>query len=202
MPRPAKHAASSATVHIHVRDLAQMFNSLDASPFWDRDLDRGAAAFIEEEFRERPSAQTWHLNVHTQSGQADVDSLQTALTSYYERLANSARIELRDQLRTSQLALLGGLALFALLMSAREILLAAMTGLPTVLDEGLIILAWLTLWRPAESLAYEWVPLHRRRRLYERLSRIRVALRWSDQTVARQHTKTKPAGTEFHTQPA
>jgi len=54
--RHGKAGGSTASVSIHVRDLAQMFNSLDPSPFWDRDLDRAAAEFIEEEFRERRSA--------------------------------------------------------------------------------------------------------------------------------------------------
>jgi hypothetical protein len=47
--RGARHRVGSATVNIHVRDVAQLFNSLDPSPFWDRDLDRDAATFIEEE---------------------------------------------------------------------------------------------------------------------------------------------------------
>jgi hypothetical protein len=35
-----KKGAGTATVSVHVRDFAQLFNSLDPSPFWDRDLDR------------------------------------------------------------------------------------------------------------------------------------------------------------------
>ena len=57
-----------ATVSIHVRHLAQLFNSLDPSPFWDRDLDREAAEFIEEEFSEKRAERAWHLHVHTNEG--------------------------------------------------------------------------------------------------------------------------------------
>ena len=35
---------------------SQLFNSLDPSPFWDRDLDRSAAELIEDEFRDKQSA--------------------------------------------------------------------------------------------------------------------------------------------------
>jgi hypothetical protein len=35
-----------------------MFNSLDPAPFWDRDLDREAAGFIEEEFSDKPPRST------------------------------------------------------------------------------------------------------------------------------------------------
>ena len=178
MHLPAPRAASAATVSIHVRDLAQLFNSLDPSPFWDRDLDHVAAQFIEEEFNEKRSAQTWHLHVHTAAGEALAADLQPAVEHYYERLASSARSRLHEQMRLGQLALLGGIAIFLLAMSARTILASALQGgAPRMLDEGLIILAWLALWRPTESLVYGWVPLYRRRRLYERLAAIRVSVR-------------------------
>ena len=54
---PRRHRDGAAIVNIHIRDLSQLFNSLDPSPFWDRDLDREAAQFIEEEFSEKLSAE-------------------------------------------------------------------------------------------------------------------------------------------------
>lgn len=168
----------TATVSVHVRDIGQLFNSLDPSPFWDRDLDREAASFIEEEFSEKQSADQWHLHVHAAGGAASAQDLQAAVENYYTRLANSARRDLREHLRTGQLALAGGVVVFVLSMGARGVLHQALhQPPPRALDEGLIILAWLALWRPAEVLAYEWVPLFRKRRLYERLAGIRVFVR-------------------------
>ena len=98
------------------------------------------------------------------------------MESYYERLATSAQRELREHLRTARLGLLAGLVLFAAFMGARTLLRVSLPALPGAVDEGLIILAWLTLWRPAETLAYGWLPLRRRRRLYERMQGIRVSV--------------------------
>jgi hypothetical protein len=174
----AAHLASAATVNVRVRDLAQMFNSLDASPFWDRDLDVHAAEFIEEEFRENRAAAQWHLHVHASEGADLADDLQPALEHYYARMAHSAALRLREQLRLGELALLGGLAIFLLSMSARGILAQVVAhGVSRLLDEGLIILAWLALWRPVETLVYGWVPLYRQRRMYQRLAAIKVTVR-------------------------
>jgi predicted NodU family carbamoyl transferase len=176
--RRGSRRGGSATVNIHVRELAQFFNSLDPSPFRDRDLDREAALFIEEEFREKRAADLWHLNVHVREGGAVVaDDLQSAVQNYYGRLVNSARHDLREHLRLGQLALLGGIAIFLTSMGLRQLLQGAVQVVPRMLDEGLIILAWLALWRPTEVLVYEWVPLYRKRRLYERLAGIRVSIR-------------------------
>jgi hypothetical protein len=163
-----------ASVNIHVHDLAQIFNSLDPSPFWDRDLDRDAAAFIEDEFREKVTASVWHLQVHTHEGAASGADLQSAIKRYYERLATTARHQLHEQRRVGQWALAGGAGVFGICMSLHEALRSLLHGIPRVLDEGLIILAWIALWRPLEVLLYEWVPLYRRRRLYERLADVRV----------------------------
>jgi hypothetical protein len=62
-------------------------------------------------------------------------------------------------------------------MGLRQLLQGTLENLPRTLDEGLIILAWLALWRPAETVAYEWMPLYRRRRLFQRLAAIRVTVR-------------------------
>jgi hypothetical protein len=154
-------------------------------------LDRHAAEFIEGEFRERPWTDTWHLIVHVRTGEADAQTLQSALESYYDRLTTSTRRELREHLRSARLWLLAGLALFGMFMGARALLRATVPAMPTAVDEGLIILAWLTLWRPAETLAYEWLPLYRRRRLYARLRAVRVSVQLERQV----DTSTNKPGT-------
>jgi hypothetical protein len=195
--RHRQHGASAATLNIHVRNLAQTFNSLDPSPFWDRDLDREAAEFIEGEFSEKLSAGAWHLHVHTQEGAALASDLQAAVEHYYERLANSARHRLRDEMPVAQLALMGGLAIFLMSMTIRSALSSLLhASAPRALDEGLIIIAWLALWRPAESLIYGWVPLYRRRRVLPpaRASRHRARRRLRETTAAGARGPSKPYG--------
>ena len=183
--RRRRHDGRTATVSIHVRNLAQMFNLLDPSPFWDRDLDRDAAEFIEEEFSDRRDAGRWRLSVHASEGAALAEDLRSAVARYYQRLVASTRRQQREQMRLTQWALLGGSVIFLLSMSARRLLDHLLAhGTSRLLDEGLIILAWLALWRPAESLVYGWVPLWRKRRMYERLAAMRVNV----------HVVTPPAG--------
>jgi hypothetical protein len=175
--RRRHRAGSFAAVNIHIRELSQLFNSFDPSPFWDRDLDREAAEFIEGEFSEKLSAETWNLYVHAHDGTASAMDLQTALENYYGRMAGSARRAVREHLWSSQWTLLAGVLVFLLSMGLRSMLGGLLGTLPQILDEGLIILAWLALWRPAEMLLYGWVPLRRKQQLYERLARIRVFVR-------------------------
>jgi hypothetical protein len=182
---------------VHVRELGQLFNSLDPAPFWDRDLDRAAAEFIEGEFRDKQSAAVWHLHVHVLEGDRLATDLQRAIESYYGRMAHSARLALREHLRLGQVALVGGVAIFLLSMGAREILGRGLGPLPVPLDEGLIILAWLALWRPAEALIYGWVPFYRNRRLFDRMAAIRVFIRPGSAPGARAAVAASAASGDF-----
>lgn len=164
-------------MRIKVRQLSQLFNSWDPSPFWDRDLDGEAAKFIEEEFRDRLSADSWRLLVQVRGGSTSAEDLQTALKSHYLRQANSARLALREHLWVGQLALVGGVAIFLVSMAMRVLLRNSWQGISPWVEEGLVILAWLALWRPAEALLYGWVPYYRKRLRYQRLARIQVAVR-------------------------
>jgi hypothetical protein len=49
--------------------------------------------------------------------------------------------------------------------------------LSIVIREGLIIAGWVAMWRPMEIFLYEWWPLRRKGRLYQKLSRMHVEIR-------------------------
>jgi len=178
-------APSTAIVKLHVRDLGRLFNPLDYSPFWERDLAQDAASFIEAQFREKRAADVWQLHVyahcagcpHYAQERADCTAdLQAALRHHYVRLAESARSACREQLRLGQLALLGGVALFVACSALRAMLAARIADLPSGFDEGISVLAWIALWKSVDLMAFGWVPHLKDRRLYERLARTQVTL--------------------------
>jgi hypothetical protein len=45
-----------------------------------------------------------------------------------------------------------------------------------ILDEGLLIIGWVAMWRPLEIFLYEWVPLNRRCHTFTKLSKIPVVV--------------------------
>jgi hypothetical protein len=183
--RQSSHPIS--TVSLHVRSLAQLFNSFDPSPFWDRDLDRDAAQFIEEEFSDRPRDRAWHLNITTveavePSHEADV---QEAVKRYYQRSTESTRHAIREKLRISRISLAIGVSVFAACMVGHELLAGEVDGhLPRALDEGLIVLAWIALWLPIEQLVGDLIPLLRRRSFYSHIAKMHVHLRRAGQGAA------------------
>lgn len=165
-----------ASVEIHVSDLARLFNSLDPSPFWDRDLAKEAADFIEGEFEEKRADCVWHLRVNTARAHMNEQEVQTAVRSHYEREARSMRLERWRFLRVGRYSLVGGLLIFLTCITASALAAQSEAHASSAVAQGLTVLAWLALWRPAESLLYGWIPLYRRQRLCERLAALKVTL--------------------------
>jgi hypothetical protein len=178
-PRHRSPAHQVSTVSVHVRHLGQLFSSFDPSPFWDRDLDRDAAAFVEEEFADRPRDRPWVLNVTTSDLYEETQPVvQDAVRHYYLRFVDSTRHRIREQLRIGRISLAVGVGMFAMCMSAPALFGAVFArALPDVLAEGLIVLGWIALWLPIEQLVSELVPLMPQRSFYQQLARIRVHLR-------------------------
>ena len=50
------------------------------------------------------------------------------------------------------------------------------TGWAIPIKEVFMVLAWVALWRPAELLLYEWRPLKRKAKLFDRISRCNLQI--------------------------
>jgi hypothetical protein len=65
---------------------------------------------------------------------------------------------------------------------AADVAATAVRGgrLADVVREGLTVAGWVAMWRPMEIFLYSWWPLAGDRRLYDRLSQMRVSVRCAD----------------------
>lgn len=169
-------------VSVRVKRLGQLFNSFDPSPFWDQDLDKEAAEFIETEFRDRPRDRSWVLNIAAaDAGGYSEHDVQEAVKHYYQRSSDSIRQQTREHFRTGRMALVLGVGVFAACMIGRQLLNGLFAdGMPLVLGEGLIVLGWIALWLPTEHFVYDIAPLVRERKFLHRLSQLRVRVRLAD----------------------
>jgi len=178
---PAAGAPSCELIEVHVGTLRQLFNSMDPSPFRDRDLDPKVDEYIVDWAREvssqRPLGLVVHLS-HAPVRSEDAALLQQAVREYFHERAASARRSLRRLFRTGRISLLIGV----LFLAAAMILGDLVSGLVGRYDYGeiiahsLLIGGWVALWRPIEIFLYDWWPIRAEARLYDRLSAMSVRL--------------------------
>ncbi len=178
----------SGIIEVKLKDLPQLFNSMDPTPFPDRDMDADAEEFIVGWAMEHPRHAPLQLVVHLTSPLQPTETeetLRTSVNHYFAYRAGVIGREFRLLMRQGRLSLLiGGVFLALCLTAARVVALRWPGTAGSLLRESLTIGGWVAMWRPIEIYLYGWWPLQRRRRVYEKLARMPVRIRDSDHAEA------------------
>jgi hypothetical protein len=78
-------------------------------------------------------------------------------------------------MKRGRASLIIGLLFLATCLLGSRLLLGDQQGTwATIIRESLTIAGWVAMWRPMEVYLYDWWPLRRRARLYDKLSRMPV----------------------------
>jgi hypothetical protein len=156
MPDTSDNIPATATkIEINLSRLPQLFNSLDPSPFRERDLDHDAEDYIvgsaEEASRQHPLALVIHLPADQLPAQGLPD-LREAIHNYFAYRRDMFCCVLLRELAFS----------------------FGNDSASDIFGEGMLIIGWVAMWRPLEIFLYEWVPIRRRCRILAKLAEMPV----------------------------
>jgi hypothetical protein len=169
-----------ALIEVHLAELKQIFNSLDPTPFRERDIDPRAEEFIAGWAREIPSDKPLGLLIHVDrdddTAAAHVDTVRVAVREFFAERARVARQQLRLLFRRARTSLVIGLLCLAASMVLGNVAenLLADTRFSGIARESLLIGGWVAMWRPLELFLYDWWPIRAEARLFDRLSAMTV----------------------------
>lgn len=177
---PYRREDGIALVEIRLHALQQLYASLDPAPFRERDLDPAAEQYVIDSIAELRSGDPLKLVIHLPASEvtetARIETPHSVRLYFSYRLAMIQR-ERRALLRNGWLSLLIGIVFLFVCIAARELLMRMWQGpLPRILSEGLLIIGWVAMWRPLQIFLYDWWPLRRRARLYQRASALPIEL--------------------------
>jgi len=180
-PGPTDPRRDGNAIELKLREVGQLFNSLDPSPFKEKDLDDDAEEFIVEWARElrSPRQATLRLIVHLEKplpqGQT-ARSVQEAIRHYFAYRASIDRLALRQLFQQGRTSLVIGVSFLSACLLVAELVVhhAPAGAFRQIVREGLTIGGWVAMWRPMEIYLYDWWPLRRHARLLDRLGRIEV----------------------------
>ena len=168
-------------IRLNLRDVNQLFNTMDPSPFNERDLDHDAEEFIVSWARELPLSDPVVLVVQLAALPQDRNAqamIQEAIHHYFSYRVELSRLEFRHLMQDGRKSLLIGVVFLAACLSLSNILMGVGTSsFSTIARESLTIAGWVAMWRPMEIYLYEWWPLLRRQRILKKLSRMAVEVR-------------------------
>jgi hypothetical protein len=182
LKRPVYRIEGGDTLlEIRLHAVRQLFHTLDPAPFNEKDLDEDAAAYLLEACDEAGGRRPLRLVVYLPDAEARTEAARTlgeAINNYFAYRERQLRRDLLKLMRYGAASLAIGLVFLVACIVLRRALIANPPVVDqSILDEGLLILGWVAMWRPIEVLLYDWWPLTRRRAVLRRLSVIPVEVR-------------------------
>ena len=173
-----------AVMEVHLAELKQLFNSIDPSPFRNRDLDPKAEEFIvgwaKDIARDAPLALV--VDLDRPAGLPDEAAvLRGAIHEFFRQRALAYWQRLRELFRVGRTSLVIGLIALAAAIAVGDFVASLLKSrIGEILREGLTIGGWVSMWRPLEVFLYDWWPIRREARLADRLAAMPVRIRYMD----------------------
>lgn len=168
-------------IEIGLKQVAQLYNSFDPSPFHEKELDAEADRYIFTAAREIGADKPFKLVIdlpHDAVATPEAKAIEPAIRGHFLYRLQTARRDLRHELLRGRTSLFIGLAFLFACMAARELTLAFWpSAIQRILGEGLLIIGWVAMWGPLEIFLYGWWPIAGTCRILERLAMLDVVLR-------------------------
>jgi len=178
------HAQNRPKVHrieLNLREISQLFNTMDPSPFHEKDLDHDAEEFIVSWAREFPLDEPIVLVLHLGALPREQEPqlmIERAVHHYFAYRVELNRLEFRHLMQDGLRSLLTGLVFLTACLTMSRFLVGEGAGtFSTLARESLAIGGWVAMWRPMEIYLYDWWPLRRRARILRKLSQMAVEVR-------------------------
>jgi len=177
-PEPPKQNENGRrSIELGLRDVRQLFNSMDPSPFNEKDLDSDAEEFIVSYAQEFPPDTDLTLRIYLAEWPPEdpTEMVRTAVHNYFAYREKLNRQEFRLMMKRGRTSLIIGLAFLVTCLLVTKVIVGNRSGTwAGVVRESLTIAGWVAMWRPMEIYLYDWWPLQRRGRTYTKLSQIPV----------------------------
>ncbi len=167
------------TIKLRLRDISQLFNSMDPSPFIEKDLDDDAEEFIVSWAQEFSPKALIGLRIYLDQWPPEdpKELIRAAVHNHFAHRAEITNLEFKRLLAQGRTSLLIGLLFLVGCLLLSEILLGrTASAWAAVARESLTIAGWVAMWRPMQIYLYDWWPLLRRRRIYAKLAQMPVEL--------------------------
>lgn len=168
-------------IELKLQDVRQLFDQRDPAPFRERDLDDDASEYIitcyqdilpkEVSFLEISFSQPLALHI------TEAEVIES-IRSHFEYEAERVRKKVKTILKTGTQSLFIGLTFLTIATFFHGLVKPSMEANFTMnfLKEGLMLLGWVSMWKPFSIFLYEWWPWVELRNVYLNLAQIEIKI--------------------------
>jgi hypothetical protein len=161
-------------IELVLRNVMQLFNSLDPSPFHEKELDPDAEEYIFNAVVDQPKKIPVKLVIYLpQESITDTTrhSIILGIHNHFVYKSSVSDRELRRLFERGRIVLAIAVSFLFTTLLARQILATLEQSiLIRMSQEALLILGWVTLWEPAYIFIYGWWPIVQKRKIYDKIA--------------------------------
>jgi len=167
-------------IELKLREIRDLFNTLDPAPFQKKDLNVDAEDYIVGAVQELGLRRPVKMLIYLPQPELDAaiaHGVVAAIHNYFRYRTEHAARELKQLFARGFVSFTIAAVFMFLCLSLRQAITAWFTvSTATVLQEGLLILGWVAMWRPIEIFLYDWWPIWRQQRSYRRIAALPIEL--------------------------
>jgi len=173
-------------IELELDSLEQLSNSFDPAPFHEKELNPDAEEYIYNAVDEFPLKKPLEIMIHLPPNEVSTEievNLTRAIRNHFSYKNLLTEIELRRILyqgRTNFLIAL--IFLFLCLLTIRLLSNFEESLMKSLFSEGLLIMGWVAMWEPINTLLYGWWPIVHKRNIYQKIIDMDISIRTVSQT--------------------
>jgi hypothetical protein len=165
---PKSPASSSArperenTIEVKLQNLEQFFNTMDPSPFHEKDLDYDLEEFIVSWATEYPLHDPIRLIVYLENHPSSENAqgvIERAVHNYFAYKSDLNQREFKQLLREGRLSLFIGLSFLTICLSGAQMATRFQIPGANIIEASLTIAGWVAMWHPMDIYLYGWWPV-------------------------------------------
>ncbi|MGV8151022.1 MAG: hypothetical protein ACP5NV_04805 [Candidatus Woesearchaeota archaeon] len=164
-------------IEIKIKKISQLFNSFDPSPFLEKDLDDDAFEYIVASVEEHSLKTKQKIVIHIPQRELkkipEVE-IRNAIHHHFSYRKKLAERSVRHKIEEGQLSFIVGITFLVVCLVASKLVFTGDGLLSNILQEGLIIIGWVAMWKPISNILYDWWPLYKEKRIYEKISNMTI----------------------------
>ncbi len=174
-------------IEIKIGSIKQLFDERDPTPFIEKDLDDDAVEYIVSCVQEISPKKAGILRVITTDliDQSSNYIVEKAVKDFFIYKVSLSNKKLRTTLKNGFKSLLIGLSFFSFaVLVSKSITLQLPSGFyGEFVKEGLLLMGWVSMWKPINIFLYEWWPLLELKKVYLTLVNIQFELENPNKTL-------------------
>jgi hypothetical protein len=165
-------------LELTARNSAELFDSSAPLCLGDRVVRREIEDYLVQQLATSPRKAPIKLNLYLPSEEAaQAQQVAPALKAYFDSRGAEEQRHLRRIFRDGRIAATIGMIFLVVINGLAEGIRATFERrLPIEIANGLEIFGWVAMWRPAELLLYDWLPVRRKRNALSRLANMEIEI--------------------------